>query len=164
MKRDKVLCVVKLNEDFFTEEEMWLDRQGSNTNREKYLVIPLYDHPHNDKENGQPHVHWHQNSKYKGDFNRITSFECYKGGRISKPKRKHNEWFEYRQLYKKTDIEIGHTPVKLISNSKLKHKCIHKGKCPHRGFDLSNEVPDENGIITCPLHGLKFNAETKQLI
>ena len=41
---------------------------------------------------------------------------------------------------------------------------IHKGKCPHRGFDLSNEIPNKEGIITCPLHNLKFNAETKKLI
>jgi nitrite reductase/ring-hydroxylating ferredoxin subunit len=56
------------------------------------------------------------------------------------------------------------TPVSLIKNSKLKHNCIHKGKCPHRGYDLSNEIPNENGIITCPLHGLQFDKITKKLL
>ena len=53
------------------------------------------------------------------------------------------------------------TPVKFISKSKLKHKCIYKGKCPHRGYDLSQETPI-NGVITCPLHGLKFDVKTKK--
>jgi len=60
------------------------------------------------------------------------------------------------------------THVDLIKKSKLKHNCIYKGKCPHRGFDLSNTKPtiDDNGesVIRCPLHSLKFNAKTKQLI
>ena len=32
--------------------------------------------------------------------------------------------------------------------------------CPHRGADLSNIAPDEDGIITCPLHGLRWCAAT----
>lgn len=27
--------------------------------------------------------------------------------------------------------------------------------CPHRKVDLSSFPPDENGIVTCPLHGLR---------
>jgi nitrite reductase/ring-hydroxylating ferredoxin subunit len=27
--------------------------------------------------------------------------------------------------------------------------------CPHRKVDLSNFPPDENGIVVCPLHGLR---------
>jgi len=55
----------------------------------------------------------------------------------------------------------GITPSDFISKSKLKHKCIVKGKCPHRGYYLS-QVPEHNGMITCPLHGLKF--KDKKLI
>ena len=29
------------------------------------------------------------------------------------------------------------TPVSLITKSKLKHNSIHKGKCTHRGYDLT---------------------------
>ena len=50
----------------------------------------------------------------------------------------------------------GITPVNLISKSKLKHKCIHKGKCPHKGYDLS-QVKAIDSKITCPLHGLEFD-------
>ena len=29
--------------------------------------------------------------------------------------------------------------------------------CPHRKADLSSLVPDEHGIVTCPLHGLRVD-------
>lgn len=39
-----------------------------------------------------------------------------------------------------------------------------KGKggwiCPHRKAALGSILPDENGLVTCPLHGLVINAET----
>ncbi len=31
--------------------------------------------------------------------------------------------------------------------------------CPHRGADLSHEMPDAQGIVTCPLHGLRWHAQ-----
>lgn len=43
---------------------------------------------------------------------------------------------------------------------KYKDSCLVKDmKCPHRGIDLSGCKPVE-GIITCPAHGLRWNAET----
>lgn len=32
--------------------------------------------------------------------------------------------------------------------------------CPHKGFDLATVAPGPDGIITCPLHGVRINAET----
>ena len=32
--------------------------------------------------------------------------------------------------------------------------------CPHRGADLAGITPDPQGIITCPLHGLRWCART----
>lgn len=29
--------------------------------------------------------------------------------------------------------------------------------CPHRKVDLSNLVPDDSGVVTCPLHGLRVD-------
>ncbi len=66
-------------------------------------------------------------------------------------------------LRKNNDAMRYPTSIDLIAKSKLKHKCIHKGKCPHRGYDLTDVKPI-NGIITCPLHSLRFNSKTKLLI
>ena len=35
--------------------------------------------------------------------------------------------------------------------------------CPHRGADLSGMKPDENGLLTCPLHGLRWDTQTGKL-
>ena len=35
--------------------------------------------------------------------------------------------------------------------------------CPHKGANLSTMTPDKSGCVTCPLHGLRWNAETGRL-
>lgn len=37
-------------------------------------------------------------------------------------------------------------------------------KCPHRGASLVGLAPDADGCVACPLHGLKWNCETKRLV
>lgn len=36
-------------------------------------------------------------------------------------------------------------------------------RCPHQQADLSGIAPDEDGIITCPLHGLRWDTGTGQV-
>ena len=36
--------------------------------------------------------------------------------------------------------------------------------CPHQATDLSGIEPDQEGIITCPLHGLKWRARTGKIV
>lgn len=44
-------------------------------------------------------------------------------------------------------------------------KCKLNGLiCPHQGTDLSNEPVDEHGNVICPLHGLKWNVITLELV
>ena len=38
------------------------------------------------------------------------------------------------------------------------------GTCAHQGTDLSGIEPDQQGVITCPLHGLKWRASTGQIV
>lgn len=152
---DTVLCLVKESwfEPDLDSQEAWMDLVPNATFPRKIeYILPLYDHPHSDKENGQNEIHYHIDGRYIENY--PEDF------RISLP-LSNNEKFEYRYLKRIRENEPFKTNVSLISKSKLKHKCIHKGKCPHRGYDLSNEKPDENGIITCPLHGLKFDINNK---
>lgn len=154
--RDKVLCVIETNiiENIEWDEQiLWMDINEINPRTYKISknIIPVYNHPHSDKENGQKELHYHVDTRYTNSIFKI---------RIDLP-LKSNQKLEYCYLKKIRDKELRITSTNLIKNSKLKHKCIHKGKCPHRGYDLSNEIPDENGIITCPLHGLKFDRNKK---
>ncbi len=134
-------------------------------------ITPVINHPHSDKENGQQDEHYHAdyrfvrtigstNTTFPSVINRHSKHYFLEEVRhrissFTKPER-----FVLPVINEKF---FGITPVHHISHSKLKHKCIHKGKCPHRGYDLS-QVKAIYGKITCPLHGLQFDETSKKLI
>ena len=131
-------------------------------------ITPIINHPHTDIENGQKISHFHVDYrfvKHKNDntnpsvINNHSTHKFVSHFRVTKIDGN----IEYLILPVINEYFAGITPVEMISKSKLKHKCIHKGKCPHRGMDLS-QVHAKGGIITCPLHGLQFDENTKQLL
>lgn len=137
----------------------------------KSFITPLLNHPHNDIENGQFETHYHQDDRFIPKFGnkrvlKSGKYEILPHIRLNVRESDLVKVFpklEYFAL-KCIKLEVDSiTSPGFISKSKFKHNCIYKNKCPHRGYDLSNEVP-VNGVITCPLHGLKFDAETKELI
>jgi hypothetical protein len=156
--KEKVLCLVKTrwltSEEilYLDEELMWLDSETKRVQKKEEYLTPLIDHLHNDKENGQSNFHYHVDTRFIADI-----FKDYFNIRVDPNKLEVDETIEYRWLKKYRDEIDFTTPTELISKSKLKHKCIYKGKCPHRGYDLSQVKPDENGCKTCPLHSLKFD-------
>ena len=159
---------------------MWLDTRDIAIRHKRKVtrIGPIIDHPHNDIENGQSESHYHLDTRFMMDQNNYPfldthQFHDFLPGRVV-------EFFKFDrvtlQFLNKNNVrrelipllcyrnkQIRSTPVQLIAKSKLKHQCIHKGKCPHRGMDLSQESPAD-GVITCPLHGLKFSAESGKLI
>lgn len=144
------LCLVEtLEEQDLWGQENWLSQSIST----KEIVTPLIDHPHSDKENGQQSIHYHSDDRYVYS----KGYSGIQNIRITLPLKK-NQRLEKIFVTKVYDKVKSITDSQLIKKSKLKHKCIYKSKCPHRGYDLSNEKPDKNGIITCPLHGLKFDS------
>lgn len=120
-------------------------------------IIPIINHPHNDKENGQAYVHYHTDYRFESDG--IVTLIMTRT-RINQTQVLNIEYRELKCI--RTDNKWV-TPVKDIKRSVLKHDCIHKDKCPHRGYDMSN-VAAVDGIKECPLHGLKFNAVTNKII
>jgi len=140
--------------DISTEEDTWRDKK-----KYRKISYPVYNNFHSDYESGQKEKHYHIDFRFVSDLYKVDSRIRLDENFINK----NNLYLTYRN---KTCFNKNHsliTSSKVIENTKLKHKCITKGKCPHRGMDLSQEIP-VNEIITCPLHGLKFNSETKQLI
>lgn len=176
-KVDKLKEQLKLN-------EWYLVPCVVNIVNENKHFFPIINHLHHDKENGQTHLHYHLD--YRFDFENIhhnfarkniqmqNSFNDvevpYADDQIFK---KGNDIVAYNMgpridVLKKNSLIIeylpGHflstqqlyiTPVKLIKQSKIK-SCLKKHKCPHKGYDLSKEIPNIDGVITCPLHNLKF--------
>ena len=135
----------------------------------KTEVTPVINHPHNDKENGQEEVHYHVDYRFVKHKNNdrfptvINNHSRYRFVTDIRPVKQKDDYIMYFELPVINEEFTGITPVNLIAKSKLKHKCIHKGKCPHRGYDLS-QVKPMNGRITCPLHGLEFDNKTKKVL
>lgn len=129
------------------------------------LIAPLINHPHNDIENGQKDAHYHVDTRFidysRNAHDRDNWFEEIRIYPNQYPPHLFHIDFYYLPMFNERVREI--TNVVLIKNSTLKHKCIYKGKCPHRGYDLSNAMPVD-GVIKCPLHGLLFDADSKQVL
>jgi hypothetical protein len=132
-------------------------------------ITPVINHPHSDKENGQKEVHYHVDYrfvKHKNDGNFPTTINKHSTHRYvhnKRPVKGRDGKLEYIVLPMVNEDFTGITPKEFIQKTKLKHKCIHKGKCPHRGYNLS-QVKANDGKITCPLHGLQFDSESVKLI
>lgn len=134
-------------------------------------ITPVINHPHNDIENGQKEVHYHADYRFVKYIKELGNpypivinnhSKHYFVHSIRPILGIHGQFGYYKLKVINTEF-AGITLTKFIKNSTLKHTCIHKDKCPHRGYDLS-QVEPKNGKITCPLHGLNFNSESKQLI
>ena len=130
-------------------------------------ITPVLYLKHNDVENGQKEYHYHIDTRFvkqggviSKDADRSTRYRFLNIGRPNEKVHGKIEYFVLPVIDERFEYS---TPINFIKKSKLKHKCIHKGKCPHRGYDLS-QVKPVNGVITCPLHSLQFNAKTKKLI
>lgn len=173
-----VPCVIKESwiKHMPNEEDLWRDVKDVPNFKKKLEITPIINHPHSDKENGQKEIHFHADYRFiktqkdtKGKETNIikNTHSNHHWGRNIRPYlndlQKEDQTIKYFLLPVVNIFNKDITPSIYIKNSKLKHKCIHKGKCPHRGYDLS-QVKSKNGIITYPLHGLKFNEQTKKLI
>ena len=137
-------------------------------------IWPIINHLHNDKENGQDYYHYHIDYRFIILDAKSSFAENYPRPKMITTGHLFAPHIRFDILGENKDYTIEYHPLKCIRHhnlavagivniNKLKHKCIYKGKCPHRGYDLSREVP-VNGIIECPLHGLKFDEKTKELI
>lgn len=149
-------------------------------NRE--YIYPVINHPHNDKENGQDHTHYHVDYRFVKCYARdrniyddngklmaiippvvINKHSVHIYAKDQRVSLRKEEKIVYIILPVINEDFFSITPIEFIKKSKLKHHCIYKGKCPHRGYDLS-QVNPINGIIECPLHGLKFDAKTNKIL
>lgn len=134
---------------------------------EHVFITPVINHPHNDRENGQPTPHYHVDYRFvrhQADARFPTPVSHHSTHRyVENIRPLAPAVLEYILLPVINETFAGITPAGLISKSKLKHNCIYKGKCPHRGYDLSQVAPID-GVITCPLHGLQFDSATGQLL
>lgn len=158
-----VPCIIKKlkNPDYSEIECHKMDDIEVKSYNKSFLEInPIINHPHSDVENGQNEIHYHL------DYRFISNKKCFfhRYGTEFRITKNDNIEIEYHPLPVINEImpEYGITPIELIKNSKIK-QFSKNNKCPHRGFDLSNTNPI-NGVITCPLHGLKICSKSKKVL
>lgn len=138
--------------------------------RDKMELTPVYNHPHDDKENGQPEKHYHADTRFtyeqfshhdneviniEGEEFKLNPYEIRIEEHRTDGETKHEIKYIPLEL-----IRLGEsykTSTKLLSKSTIPHVCKNINSCPHRGFDLSGIPFDHNGIRTCPLHGLHIH-------
>jgi hypothetical protein len=148
---------------------------------DKIYITPVFNLPHNDKQNRQEEIHYHVDYRFvKYEFH-LSKTEMRKHSSQVKfmfpfPIRKHRTYFfvesarpvlypdgsnklEYIILPVINEMFVGITEPRLVDTDKIKHKCLIRNKCPHRGFDMAQVEPNSKGVRTCPLHGLRFNNE-----
>jgi nitrite reductase/ring-hydroxylating ferredoxin subunit len=115
--------------------------------------LPVYDNLHSDKSTGQEHKHYHVDTRYIRD------------GMLEKiPIRIfENQITSSKLLFKRMRREVELYPTRIIKISNILQPSLMNGHCPHKGYDLSCITP-VNGVITCPLHNLKFDSLTGKLI
>lgn len=146
--------------------------------RRKFRIFPILNHKHSDTENGQDYSHYHI------DY-RFVELEKINERGLPVPKKLHtlHEFapeVRYNLIGNRKHPEIEYYALKCIRQTHfatgggtLNSKdidCLKEGRrCPHRGYNLSQEVVVrgdgfEVGAVTCPLHGLVFNLATGKRI
>ncbi len=170
----RVPCII-IEELILDDEDGYVDIFERNGHAYKRVYIPVIDHPHSDIENGQNYLHYHTDYRFipQGSskdmryqlktFQKVLSMPLAVLSRYNSNDLKDPFKIVLKDLRCYHRINQFVTIPSFITKSKLKHNCIHKGKCPHRGYDLSSST-GVNGVITCPLHGLQFDATTKELL
>jgi hypothetical protein len=125
------------------------------------LIVPIYNHLHHDKENGQMTPHYHVDFRFISKKHHKNLLKKINTTRIENdPNFLIKICYRKRRMYSKE--HLYRTPDTFISNSKLNYKNLEKLKCPHKGYDLSNEKCDSNGWVTCPLHSLKVRIKSNE--
>lgn len=129
------------------------------------MITPVLLPGHSDKENGQKEIHYHPDTRFIDHAGKYFANREDYNFYVSRPRPQVgiDGILDYFVLPVFNEEMPDPTQVEFIKNSKLKHKCIHKGKCPHRGYDLS-QVEPKDGVIKCPLHGLIFHKDTGKLL
>lgn len=162
-----VPCIVKYE---VIDDYEYNGRTGEFEPLYQIYISPVFNLPHSDKNNGQEEIHYHLDYRFiktigedEQSYDFPTPIKRHSRHVFGHSIRPLEGRIRYFSLIVIRENFVGITPPKFIKNSKLKHKCIHKGKCPHKRYDLSQVSPKE-GVIQCPLHGLKFNSTNKKLI
>lgn len=133
---------------------------GSISEPGRMIDVPVFPYPHDDKEldpTNLPHCHHDYrfiDDELRDQINagktREVTVTIIGAHQYSWQRRKCVRYWNGADPFSKFKFVVG--IKELCKNKKLKGKF-----CPHKGFDLSSVKRDDNGCLTCPLHGAKWD-------
>lgn len=137
-------------------------------------AIPINGKPHTDEELGVSWEHYHIDWRYLNEYERRSAFLRAGLGSADTDyyfvvvRAEDVIRLEERQLVR-CDLK-GFEPAEAFATwlpilEKNYEGVTCKGnRCPHRGADLSNCIPDKKGRITCPYHALVIDKKTMTVV
>ncbi len=134
--------------------------------------IPINGSSHNDPEIGVLWPHYHVDWRFVGIGerenlkNRFYHFQNPTDYYFLVIAEDDVEIIEYRTFHEKSSFEpldyfANWVPV--LAKKYVGMECKGK-KCPHKGADLSDCIPNEFGSITCPYHGLLIDNKSMKVL
>lgn len=128
---------------------------------------PVLWPPHRDRADGQPDPHYHLDRRFlphPGGYVIAGGIYCPSPASMSLRHAVLGQQLRWVPMYvfRSQVPEEERTPVAMIENAIKEVKCnaLVNGKCPHRGFNMAQVLPDAHGVKTCPMHGMRFCART----
>lgn len=133
--------------------------------------VPVLGPKHEDKDIiGFPHPHYHVDWRFvtKKLFNTCGPWRsdgaAHEFAKVLESR--HVERLETVRLKMRRPFRVW--PVERakwfnLLQDAYQDKTAHRGICPHKGADMKTLPVDADGCVTCPLHGLKWDAKTWQL-
>lgn len=145
-----------------------LTKGGSASMRLAASWWPLVGPLHNDAEYFEVHAnHYHYDIRFLTD-QQLRTFDYHKrhdSMAMAAIQIAHGLLPEWRPLKcRRLQPEYPHADQLMIRRLNRAYEgmqapCNTRGwVCPHKNFPLSSYVPDAQGVITCPLHGLRIRA------
>lgn len=131
-----------------------------------YKASPVLWPPHDDKADGQPDRHYHTDPRFTPDAGIRVYEQFYVEASFMAPIRLTTDypirWLPLRVVNTEFHSNRMATSIHLISNALrgMSCKALKDGRCPHKGFNMAQVDADPYGIKTCPMHGMRFRAES----
>lgn len=144
----------------------------------KFDDWPVLGPMHDDKEViGFPYVHYHYDFRFFNSHQWSYALLYTVRGLLHANVMSYNPDFPKTKpgtvifRRRKCQREYPEFPIAIAAkswlpklNQKYKDAIMKDLTCPHKGASLRGLPIDEAGCVTCPLHGLKWNIETGQIV
>lgn len=126
-----------------------------------YGWVPIILHLHTDEELGLPKLHVHYDYRFCNPHEVHSSKNSFDIQVLEVRKNTEYKYLPFVCVNSRNYPDACDFISQGLSHIAELHELCKNRKmvqniCPHKGYSLKSVQPDENGIITCPLHGARW--------